>query len=218
MARRGGEPRSAPADPYRRIARYYDRVVEPMSAGVRGVADRVLPPQPGWSVLDVGCGTGTGLERYLEAGCRCFGVDVSPAMLARAHERLGDGADLQLTDGTGLPFEAGTFDLVTISMVLHEVAAERRAGVMAEMARVVKPDGRLLITDFRFGSLRGIKGPLIKAVTFAIERAGGHYSGYRSFRRHGGVPALASGNDLVVEREKIVAGGNLAVYVAAGSS
>jgi ubiquinone/menaquinone biosynthesis C-methylase UbiE len=200
------------------MARYYDRVVEPMNAGVRDVADRVLPPQPGWSVLDVGCGTGTGLERYVSAGCSCYGVDVSAAMLARARERLGDRADLQLTDGRRLPFEPDTFDLVSISMVLHEIAAERRAGVLAEMARVVKPDGRLLITDFRFGSLRGIKGRMLKAVTFAIERVGGHYSGYRSFRRNGGAPALVSGTGLVLEREKIVAGGNLAVYVASGSS
>ncbi len=52
-------------DPYRRIANVYDRLIEPMQAGVRRVALEVVPPQAEWQVLDVGCGTGTGLARYL---------------------------------------------------------------------------------------------------------------------------------------------------------
>ena len=180
------------ADPYRRIAAHYDRFIEPLDRGLRRVAMELLPARPGWRVLDVGCGTGTGLARYSEAGCICVGVDVSPAMLEQAERRLGDRADLHLTDGTSLPFDDGAFDLVMASMVLHEVPAAQRVGFVAEMARVSGPAGIVQITDFRFGSLRGWRGPVFKLVNIAIERLSGHYAGFRSFRAGGGVPPMTA--------------------------
>jgi len=205
----------AKLDPYRRIAASYDRLIEPMHAGVRRVALDVVPPQPEWRVLDVGCGTGTGLAGYHTAGCTVAGVDVSPAMLAQAKARLGDGVELHLTKGEVLPFEAGRFDLVTASMVLHEVADKDRLTFLTEVARCTKPGGRILITDFRIGSLRGWRGPTLRIVNTVIERFSGHYAGYRSFRSGGGVPALAEAAGLSIDREKIVAGGNIGIYVLA---
>ena len=202
-------------DPYRRIARVYDFLVEPVLGGVRSAALEVLPPQPGWQVLDVGCGTGTGLARYAEAGCSIVGIDVSAAMLERAGARLGDSAELLLYDGGALPFDEGRFELVTTSMVLHEVSKEKRPGLVAEMARVARPDGRLLIVDFRFGSLRGWKGPVFRRLSGVMELLSGHYSGYRSFKSSGGVPAVVGEAGLDIENEKILAGGNLAINVVA---
>ena len=205
----------AARDPYRRIAGVYDRLIEPLQAGVRRVALDVIRPEAEWQVLDVGCGTGTGLVPYVEAGCTAFGVDVSASMLEKAAARLGEGAELRLTDGGALPFDGGRFDLVTTSMVLHEVPVDSRGVFVAEMARVAKPDGKLLLIDFRFGSLRGWKGPTIRALNVVIERLAGHYSGYRSFKADGGIPTLVAGAGLGIEREKVVAGGNLAIYVVA---
>jgi len=199
------------ADPYRRLARIYDRVIEPMQAGVRRVSLEVVPPRPGWQVLDVGCGTGTGLDPYVAAGCTVAGVDVSPAMLEQAAARLGDRAELQLTDGGTLPFDGNRFDLVTSSMVLHEVPAAQREAFIGEMGRVAKPDGKLLLIDFRHGSLRGWRGPALRGLSTVIERFSGHYPGYRSFRAGGGVPGLL--REGRIEREKIVAGGIIAIYV-----
>ena len=204
-------------DPYRRIAGFYDRVLEPLNAGVRRVAFGLSGPEPGWHVLDVGCGTGTGLVRYAEAGCAVAGVDVSPSMLEKATERLGESADLRLTDGGPLPFDDDRFDLVMTSFVLHEVEAGKRPAVLAEMVRVLKPGGTVMVVDFRFGSRRGWKGPAFRVINNAVERLSGHYSGYRSFRAGGGVPPLAAGAGLTVTREKIVAGGNLAIYLLAAS-
>jgi ubiquinone/menaquinone biosynthesis C-methylase UbiE len=202
-------------DPYRSFARVYDRLIEPMLAGVRRVVLDVVPPQRLWQVLDVGCGTGTGMAPYVEAGCAVIGVDVSRAMLDRAADRLGDRAELLLTDGVTLPFDGDRFDLVTTSMVLHEVSAEERTALVAEMARVGKLDGRLLFIDFRFGSLRGWRGPTFRALSWVVERFSGHYSGYRSFKASGGVPGVVGEADFTIEREKIVAGGNVAIYVVA---
>ncbi len=161
----------------------------------------------------MGCGTGTGLAGYQAAGCTVAGVDVSPAMLAEAGARLGEGAELHLTKGEVLPFAAGHFDLVTASMVLHEVAVGDRSSLLTEMARCTKPGGRILITDFRIGSLRGWRGPILRVVNAVIERFSGHYAGYRSFRSGGGIPALAERAGFTVEREKITAGGNIGIYV-----
>jgi ubiquinone/menaquinone biosynthesis C-methylase UbiE len=206
---------SSRRDPYRRLAAVYDRLLEPMNAGVRRIALGLVPPEQGWSVLDVGCGTGTGLVPYVEAGCRAVGVDVSPAMLRRAESRLGARAELHLTAGGPLPFDGDGFDLVMTSLVLHEIDAGDRPGLLAEMARVATPEGRIVVVDFRFGSRRGWKGPFFAAANTGIERISGHYDGFRSFRAGGGVPPLAADAGLTVLREKIVAGGNLAVYVLA---
>ena len=202
-------------DPYRRIAAVYDRLIEPMQAGVRRVALEVVPPHPTWQVLDVGCGTGTGMVHYVEAGCTVVGVDVSASMLEKARARLGDRAELHLTEDGILPFDRASFDLITTSMVLHEVPADARTALVTEMVRVAKLDSRLLFIDFRFGSLRGWKGPTFRALSTVIERFSGHYSGYRSFEVSGGVPSVVSEVGLGIEREKIVAGGNVAIYVVA---
>lgn len=103
-------------------------------------------------------------------------------------------------------------------MVLHEVPASARGAFLAEMARVAKPDGRILLIDFRFGQLRGWKGPTLRALSLVMERFSGHYSGYRSFKASGGVPQVADRAGLTIEREKIVAGGNVAIYVVAPKS
>ena len=201
-------------DPYRRIASFYDRFVEPMQSGVRSAALQVLPPQPGWRVLDVGCGTGSGLLPYLEAGCEISGVDVSAAMLVQAAARLGERADLHLIAPAGpLPTTDDQFDLTITSMVLHEVPAEDRREFLIEMSRVTKPEGRMLMVDFRFGPLRGWRGPLLRAATTVMERFAGHHSGYRSFKAAGGTTAALDDAGLYMESEKIVAGGNMGIYV-----
>jgi ubiquinone/menaquinone biosynthesis C-methylase UbiE len=192
----------------------YDLVVEPMQAGVRRVAVEFVPPDPAWQVLDVGCGTGTGMVPYVEAGCTVVGVDVSPSMLERARARLGDRVELYHTDGESLPFEAGRFDLVTTSMVLHEVPADRRTGFVDQMARVAGAGGRLQIVDFGFGSLRP-KGWALRAVSELVEQLSGHYSQYRSFKAAGGVPEVVDTAGHRLEREKIVAGGNIGIFVVA---
>lgn len=201
-------------DPYRYQARVYDRVIDPLNRGIRDVALKFDPPDPAWRVLDIGCGTGTGLQRYADAGCSITGVDPSEAMVSIASHRLGPGADLRLASGAALPFENATFDLVTTSMVLHEIAEPDRGAVISEMVRVLSPGGHILVIDFRFGSLRGWKGPALKILINAIELVGGHFSGFRSFRAGGGLPGLAERSGLDLRTEKIVAGGNVGIYVA----
>ena len=65
-------------DAYAIQARLYDLVVEPLNGPLRAVAHRLCPTRPGWTVLDVGCGTGSALAEYAAAGCHVIGADTLP--------------------------------------------------------------------------------------------------------------------------------------------
>jgi ubiquinone/menaquinone biosynthesis C-methylase UbiE len=163
--------------------------------------------------LDVGCGTGVQLQRYAAAGCVVAGVDLSPAMLARAEHRLGGGADLQLGSAEHLPYATASFDLVLATLMLHELSAGQRDAVAREMLRVVAPGGKLLITDFHPGPWSFPKGWAYRAVSVIAESIARHLDRSRAFLADGGVPALAERLGATIERTKIVAGGNLGLYV-----
>ena len=201
-------------DAYGRIARFYDRILEPLDAPLRPIAMKLYPVDDSMTVLDVGCGTGSHLEIYVDAGAECHGIDLSPAMLERATNRLGDGADLKLGDATALPYNANSFDLAVASLFLHELDPVTREKVLVEMARVVRPEGRIMVIDYYSGKRR-FKGHLMRAVSAIPERIAGrnHHAQYRRYLGLGGIPAMAPEAGLAVDREKIVAGGNLALWL-----
>lgn len=102
------------------------------------------------NVLDVGCGTGRWAELVLNAWptAKVTGLDLSQEMLRKAEPRAAiypDRLDLVHGDAQGLPFDDATFDLVTCSHSFHHYPDQR--GVVAEMARVLKPGGRVMIVD-----------------------------------------------------------------------
>src|SRR5512146_2655596 len=100
-------------DAYSRLARLQDAALEPLNAPLRNIVVTAAAPRAGTRVIDVGCGTGKQLERFLAKGCAVTGVDTSPAMLGRARAALGDRADLRLADAQSLPFADASFDIVT---------------------------------------------------------------------------------------------------------
>ena len=63
------------SDPYKKTAKQYDRYVEPSIAALRQIGMKMYQPKEGMHVLDVGCGTGTNLMLYHEAGCKAFGIE-----------------------------------------------------------------------------------------------------------------------------------------------
>jgi ubiquinone/menaquinone biosynthesis C-methylase UbiE len=201
-------------DTYGWVAKYYDRLLEPMNAPLRPIAFGLCPTDDSMTVLDVGCGTGAHLEPYVASGAECVGLDASPAMLKQATARLGEAADLDLGDATALPYEDASFDLVFTSLFLHELAQDAQLTVLTEMARVARPDGRVLVIDYRAGSLR-MKGHVTRAISTVAERVAGrdHYNNWRGYLSSGGLSTLLPRTGLTVEREKIVAGGNLALWL-----
>ena len=110
--------------------------------------------QPGDAVLDVGCGTGTlALEvaRHVGQAGRVAGVDPGAEQIARARAKAARrNAPIEFQVGVieQLPFPDQTFDVVLSTLMMHHLPAPLRRLGLAEIARVLKPGGRLVIADF----------------------------------------------------------------------
>lgn len=202
-------------DPYRRTAKWYDKYVDPFSGVLRKIAFRMAPAAPGMRVLEVGCGTGSNLALYRQAGCKVAGIDLSPAMLKMAREKLGDQADLCLGDASDMPFAAASFDMAMAMLTLHEMPERLRTPVLQEMIRVLKPDGRLLLIDYHPGRLSFPKGWGSKAIVLFFEIVAGrdHFRNYRSFMTGGGLIPLIEVNDFRIDKKRILGYGNLAIFL-----
>ena len=202
-------------DAYRFYAEIYDKAYEPAEKKLRKIGLEVFPPQENLSILDVGCGTGTQLALYKKSGCKLTGIDQSPAMLAAAHQKLGEAAELRLEDATHMTFDSQTFDLVTVVLVLHEMPPDLRPAVLQESLRVTKADGRVLLIDYHFGPYPFPRGWLWKLVVTLGEISVGrkHYNNYRDFIAHQGLQALVAGQHFTMERCIIVKSGVAAVYL-----
>ncbi len=103
----------------------------------------------GKDVLEVGCGTGLVLSRVAKVARAAKGVDLSPGMLSHARAR---GLDVREGDATALPFPDASFDVVYAFKVLAHVPDVDRA--IAEMVRVVRPGGHVLVEVYNRHSLR----------------------------------------------------------------
>jgi ArsR family transcriptional regulator len=102
---------------------------------------------PGWTVGDLGCGTGQVAAAVAPFVSRVIAVDASAAMLQAARKRLhGLGSvDLRRGELEALPVDDQRLDAAMLMLVLHHVPEPEKA--LAEVARVVKPGGRLLVVD-----------------------------------------------------------------------
>lgn len=103
--------------------------------------------QPFNTVLDIGCGTGA-LLMMIHGGkkdARLCGIDISEEMIKIAHEKLGNAADLRVSDSEKLSFKTGLFDLVLCTFSFHH--HPNPAVVFKEMHRVLSPDGRIIMAD-----------------------------------------------------------------------
>ncbi len=114
--------------------------------GVRDAAIAAADINSSSIVVDVGIGTGFIAEGALAAGARVIGVDSSDHMLEEARQRFGVARfEARSGDIESLPVGTGEVDVVLGNMVLHHATDPPRA--ILEMARILKPGGRVVITD-----------------------------------------------------------------------
>ena len=142
-------------------AAIYDTQVEVLFTGAADVMRRrAMKPIAEWlpgrnqrelRALDVGCGTGRLLAFLHDAwpGMKLTGLDLSAPYLGEARRLIGQTARVKLIEGAAeqLPFGDGALDLVVSSFLLHELPADVRVAALAEIARVLKPDGLVVIVD-----------------------------------------------------------------------
>jgi ubiquinone/menaquinone biosynthesis C-methylase UbiE len=202
-------------DPYEKIAKTYDQYVGPFIAVIRQIGLKMYPPIEGMLVLDVGCGTGTNLMPYHEAGCRVFGIDLSPSMVEEARKKLGDRAEIRLGDASKMPYPDGFFDLVIGFLTLHEMPGQIRPAVIDEMLRVMKRSGRILLIDYHHGPIRFPKGWMYKAIILFFEIMAGreHFKNYRDFLSTECLLKFIPSQRLNVEEKKIASGENVALFL-----
>jgi demethylmenaquinone methyltransferase/2-methoxy-6-polyprenyl-1,4-benzoquinol methylase len=131
------------------VAPAYDRTNLVLSMGNsalwRVAVQRAIDPKPGERILDVAAGTGTSSASLARSGATVVAVDFSPGMIEEGRKR-NPKIEFVQADAEKLPFGDDEFDVVTISFGLRNVAKPKAA--LAEMYRVLKPGGRLLICEF----------------------------------------------------------------------
>ena len=159
-ANRPGEPNRADLrkDPARvrgmfdQVAARYDLTNTTLSLGNdrlwRVATRRAVAPRSGERVLDLAAGTGASSLALARSGAEVVAADFSPGMIAEGRRRHGSvpGLTFVEADATALPFEDDEFDAVTMSFGLRNVDEPRQA--LAELLRVTKPGGRLVICEF----------------------------------------------------------------------
>ncbi|MEU2255442.1 demethylmenaquinone methyltransferase [Nocardia xishanensis] len=129
------------------VAKRYDLTNTVISAGQdrywRWATRKALDLRPGERVLDLAAGTGVSTLEFGKSGAWCVAADFSKGMLAAGRFR---GVPMVAGDAMALPFADDSFDAVTISYGLRNVADPDLA--LREMLRVTKPGGRLVVAEF----------------------------------------------------------------------
>ena len=166
------------------IATRYDRANTVMSAGVhhwwRRQAVRRAGVRRGDAVLD--CATGTGdlaiaFKRAAGAQGRVVGTDFTPEMIALARAKASN-ITFEIADVTALPYDDASFDVASIAFGIRNVADPVKG--IAEMARVVRSGGRVVVVEFGKPVNRLIRWAYQKYCRIVLPRLGGAVTGERT--------------------------------------
>ena len=187
-----------------RVAERYDLMNDLMSFGLhrlwKAFAVSIARVRAGERVLDIASGSGDLARAFAARGAEVCMSDINGAMLARGRDRMADAGRLTPAvqcDAERLPFPAASFDCVSVGFGLRNMTHKDAA--LREMARVLKPGGRLLVLEFS-----QVWKPLQKpydlysfhVLPWLGKRVAGDAASYRylaeSIRMHPDQPALAA--------------------------
>jgi ubiquinone/menaquinone biosynthesis C-methylase UbiE len=137
--------------------KHYDKIVNIITLGkAKSMHQQTIELahlQPGQSVLDAGCGTGYLLleaEKVIGHGGTAVGLDVEPAMIEQAKRRAAkthSHATFEVASIDNIPYPDNSFDVALQTLVFHHLTEAQREAGLAELRRVLKDNGRLLIVD-----------------------------------------------------------------------
>lgn len=172
---------------------------------------RLTPGPCARSLLDAGCGTGRRLEEAGRLATRAVGVDLVEAMLRRGLERHTSARAIAAADVRALPFPEASFEVVWCRLVIGHLPDARAA--YAELARVLRPSGTLVVTDFHPAAARAGHARTFRdahGASFAVEH---HVHELEDHLDH----AVACGLELVGRLEPEVGEAVRAWYERAGA-
>ena len=147
-------------------------------------------PRPGQHLLEVGCGNGaTAIHLATTFTLAVTGVDIDPDQVDAATTAGENHPETRflVADATSLPFPDEVFDLVYTSKTTHHVRAWQRS--LAEMARVLKPEGQLLYSDFtapvgnRLPTRRGVENALSEHGLSRVRRSSAPFHTTATYRK-----------------------------------
>ncbi len=208
------------------VAKRYDLVNDLLSLGRtkawRKATTKLIQPRPGMKILDLAAGTGSSSEPLAAAGADVIPADFSEGMLA-AGRKARPHLPFTKADALNLPFADGEFDVATISFGLRNT--QKTAKALAEMYRVVKPGGTLVVTEFSsptFGPFRTIyTNYLIMALPAIARKTSSNPDAYiylaesiRAWPDQKGLAAQISAAGWVEVTWKNLTGGVVAVHKA----
>ena len=179
------------ADPYAPLARILpvaDLFHGMLFRRTRGAIVREFRRAGCKQVLDVCCGRGATVQRLCKSGFQAVGVDMSDTMLKGVRGRRVPAA---MGDSTNLPFATDGFDGAVVIIALHEMDPETRSATLAEMRRVVRPGGLVLVADFVLPARPTVVGRIAHTMIQRDEKIVGrvhppHWENYQSFMQAGG--------------------------------
>ena len=181
------------------FARIYDPVVDPYIRKIRykilDLARQLKPAQ----ILDVCCGTGNQMKLLGKNGFNVTGIDLSREMIRVSGKGL-DGVKCVKGNAAAMPFDDSSFDMVMTTLSLHENTLEIAEKIIGEMFRVNKPDGTLILIDYKIN-------PDIpwyaRFVTKTAERmvGGDHYRNFKIYQSKGGLQHLLRNFRFTVKQE-----------------
>jgi len=134
------------------VAKRYDLTNDVLSLGNdrfwRVATTRAVAPRTGQRILDLAAGTGASSVALARSGADVVAADFSPGMIAEGRKRHAGIHNLSFVqaDATDLPFPDDEFDTVTMSFGLRNVNEPKKA--LAELLRVTKPGGHLVVCEF----------------------------------------------------------------------
>jgi demethylmenaquinone methyltransferase / 2-methoxy-6-polyprenyl-1,4-benzoquinol methylase len=131
------------------VAKNYDKANDLLSFGSariwRKKVAKLVNSQPGQKILDLAAGTGSSSIVFLREGVKVVAADFSMGMLEEGRKRHPE-LEFVFADASALPFADREFDTVTISFGIRNV--EKTEVALAEMLRVLKPGGKLVVCEF----------------------------------------------------------------------
>lgn len=202
-------------DQYKNVSKGYDIIIEPMVRRLKSMGLDMYPVNKNTAVLDIGCGTGSLLYMYQKYTDNISGIDLSPAMIKVARKKLNEKANLTAGSATKTEFQPLSFDLITCSLILHEVSDVVRIEILKEATRILHNNGRILLIDYHPGPIENFEGVYSKIIIkiFEFLAGGDHHKNYRHFIKNGGLPRLIAKAGLKIENQKIAGGGNFGIFV-----